>query len=132
MAEQSCAKATDCDYASVSLRPSVRSQMLIGYRCGPIVRILDDVLVNCQNAVTLESAHQLLRTLTLNQKFSGLMDTSEMLDDVLEGIGFGGLWQSSTFHVANDQERKCTVLTDRLIEVRWSSKHIDFTVANIL
>lgn len=90
---------------------------LTNCRSGPIIRILDDVLVTCQNTATLESAHELLRTLTSNHKFSGLMDTSEMLEDVLEGIGFGGLWQSSTFHVQNEQERKCTVLTDRLIEV---------------
>lgn len=40
-----------------------------------------------------------------------------MLEDVLDGIGFGGLWRSSTFHIANDQARQCTALTDRLIEV---------------
>jgi hypothetical protein len=67
--------------------------------------------------VTLESAHQLLRTLTSNSKFSGGVDTAEMLEDVLDGIGFGGLWRSSTFHVPNEQDRQCTALTDRLIEV---------------
>ena len=40
-----------------------------------------------------------------------------MLEDVLEGIGFGGLWRSSTFHQKNVHERQCTALTDRLIEV---------------
>ena len=67
--------------------------------------------------MTLESAHQLLRTLTSNPKFSGGVDTAEMLEDVLDGIGFGGLWRSSTFHVPNEQDRQCTALTDRLIEV---------------
>jgi neurofibromin 1 len=86
---------------------------------GPIIRILDDILVSCQNAATLESAHQLLRTLTSNQKFSGLIDTAEMLEDVLDGIGFGGLWRSSTFHAVNEHERQCTALTDRLIEVSY-------------
>lgn len=79
--------------------------------------MLDDLLISCQNAVTLESAHQLLRTITSNPKFSGGVDTAEMLEDVLEGIGFGGLWRSATFHVVNEHERQCTVLTDRLIEV---------------
>jgi len=79
--------------------------------------ILDDVLISCQNAVTLESAHQLLRTLTSNSKFSGGVDTAEMLEDVLDGIGFGGLWRSSSFHATNEQDRQCTALTDRLIEV---------------
>lgn len=55
--------------------------------------------------------------MTLNPKFSGSVDTTEMLEDVLEGIGFGGLWRSATFHVVNEQERQCTALTDRLIEV---------------
>ncbi len=67
--------------------------------------------------MTLESAHQLLRTLTSNPKFSGGVDTAEILEDVLDGIGFGGLWRSSTFHVANEQDKQCTALTDRLIEV---------------
>jgi len=53
----------------------------------------------------------------LNPKFSGGVDTTEMLEDVLDGIGFGGLWRSSTFHTPNEQERQCTALTDRLIEV---------------
>jgi len=96
--------------------------MLTCSRCGPVITILDDVLMSSQNAITLESAHQLLRTLTLNPKFSGGVDTTEMLEDVLDGIGFGGLWRSSTFHTSNDQERRqCTALTDRLIEVSFCS-----------
>lgn len=90
-------------------------------RCSHVIAILDDLLMSCQSAVTLESAHQLLRTLTSNPKFSGGVDTAEMLEDVLDGIGFGGLWRSSTFHVANEQDRQCTALTDRLIEVCYST-----------
>lgn len=90
---------------------------VILHLCGPVITILDDVLISCQNAVTLESAHQLLRTLTSNPKFSGGVDTAEMLEDVLDGIGFGGLWRSATFHSANEQDRQCTALTDRLIEL---------------
>jgi neurofibromin 1 len=86
-------------------------------RCEPIIAILDEVLLSCQNVTTLDSAHQLLRTLTLNPKFSGGVDTKEMLEDVLDGIGFGGLWRSTTFPSPNEQDRQCTVLTDRLIEV---------------
>lgn len=87
------------------------------YSCGPLLSILDDILISCQNTATLESAHQLFRTLTANPKFSNSTDTTEMLEEVLEGIGFGGLWRSSTFHVTNDLQRQCTSLTDRLIEV---------------
>lgn len=73
--------------------------------------------MSCQNAATLESAHQLMRTMTSNPRFSDAMDTAEMLEDVLDGIGFGGLWRSSTFHSQNEHERQCTALTDKLIEV---------------
>ena len=90
---------------------------MTAYSCGPVVRILDDILISCQNTATLEAAHQLLRTLTSNPKFSGGVDTAEMLEDVLDGIGFGGLWRSSSFHTTNEHERQCTALTDRLIEV---------------
>jgi len=63
-----------------------------------------------------------MRTITSNPKFSGGVDTAEMLEDVLEGIGFGGLWRSSTFHILNEHERQCTALTDRLIEVSSCTK----------
>jgi neurofibromin 1 len=87
------------------------------HSCVPLLGILDDVLISCQNTTTLESAHQLFRTLTAIPKFSNSADSTEMLDEVLEGIGFGGLWRSSTFHGTNDLLRQCTSLTDRLIEV---------------
>ncbi|PVH71158.1 hypothetical protein DL98DRAFT_660794 [Cadophora sp. DSE1049] len=98
-------------------RIALRRPTVILHLCGPIIRILDDILISCQNAVTLESAHLLMRTLTSNPKFSGGVDTSEMLEDVLDGIGFGGLWRSSTFHSVNEHDRQCTALTDRLIEL---------------
>jgi neurofibromin 1 len=65
-----------------------------------------------------------LRTLTSNPKFSGGVDTAEMLEDVLDGIGFGGLWRSSSFHTINEHERQCTALTDRLIEVRTPAQFL--------
>lgn len=98
-------------------RIAMKRPTVILHLCGPVIRVLDDILLSCQNAVTLESAHQLLRTLTSNPKFAGGVDTSEMLEDVLDGIGFGGLWRSSTFHAINEHERQCTLLTDRLIEL---------------
>ncbi|KAL2069744.1 hypothetical protein VTL71DRAFT_14423 [Oculimacula yallundae] len=98
-------------------RIATKRPTVLLHLCGPVIRILDDVLISCQNAVTLESAHLLMRTLTSNPKFAGGVDTSEMLEDVLEGIGFGGLWRSSTFHSANEHDRQCTALTDRLIEL---------------
>lgn len=63
----------------------------------------------------------LLRTLTTNPKLSDTVDTAQLLEDVLEDIGFGGLWVSSTFHNSTERDGHCTVLTDRLIEVSNTS-----------
>ncbi|KAG9237075.1 hypothetical protein BJ875DRAFT_533185 [Amylocarpus encephaloides] len=98
-------------------RVALKRPTVLLHLCAPILRILDYVILNSQNTATLESAHQLLRTITSNPKFSGGVDTAEMLEDVLDGIGFGGLWRSATFHSQNEHERQCTALTDRLIEL---------------
>lgn len=79
--------------------------------------LLDEVVMTGQNAATLEEAHHLLRTLTSNPRFSSMVDTAGMLEEVLEGVGFGGLWKSCSFHVGHGRDRECTALTDRLIEV---------------
>lgn len=68
--------------------------------------------------MTLEAAHQLMRSMTSNPKLSSGVDTTEMLEEVLEDIGFSGLWRSSTFLAYNEQDRQCAILTDRVIEVR--------------
>lgn len=86
-------------------------------RAGPITSILDDVLMSCQNSITLESAHQLLRTITSNPQFSAAMRDADVLDRVLGSIGFGGLWKNSTYQGHHEVARECTTLTDRLIEV---------------
>jgi neurofibromin 1 len=52
-----------------------------------------------------------------DQKIVGNHDTQEELDEMLDDIGFGGLWRSSSFLAYNDQDRKCAMLTGRLIEV---------------
>ncbi|TVY93314.1 Neurofibromin [Lachnellula willkommii] len=93
---------------------------IVLHLCAPVIRILDEILMSCQNAVTLESAHQLMRTMTSNPRFSDAIDSAEMLEDVLDGIGFGGLWRSATFHSQNEHERQCTALTDKLIEASSS------------
>jgi neurofibromin 1 len=56
--------------------------------------------------------------LTSNPKLFGSVDTARLLEEVLDDIGFSGLWRSSTFHAPNDQDKQCIALTDRLIEVR--------------
>jgi neurofibromin 1 len=86
-------------------------------RCGPIVSVLDDVLLHCQNSSTLESAHGLLQTLSSNPKFSHALETTGVLNEILEDMGFGGLWRSCSFNNAQEQDKRCFGLTEKLIEV---------------
>ncbi|TQS39320.1 hypothetical protein Golomagni_00158 [Golovinomyces magnicellulatus] len=96
---------------------AIKRPAVILHLCGHVIKILDNILTSCQNVATLESANQLLQTLTSNPKFSNGVDTTEMLQEVLDGIGFDGLWRSTTFHTQNDDDRQRTALTDRLIEL---------------
>jgi neurofibromin 1 len=93
-----------------------RSTVML-HLAGPVLRILDHLLMSCQNPATLEAAHTLLRTLTSDPKLGSGVDTSDMLEQVLDGIGFGGLWRSTTFRSMDDNDRQTTALTDRLIEL---------------
>jgi neurofibromin 1 len=85
--------------------------------CGPIVSILDDVLLHSQNSATLESAHALLRTLTTNTRFANSLESNGLLNELLEDMGFAGLWRSSSFNLSHDQDKQCFALTEKLIEV---------------
>ena len=95
-----------------------RSSLLTIPRFAPVIAILDELLLSCQNTSTLAAAHNLLRTLTSDAKILSAMNSAEALDEVLEEIGFGGLLRSSSFSTCNDQDKQCAILTDKLIEVR--------------
>ncbi|KAK3683544.1 hypothetical protein B0T22DRAFT_468139 [Podospora appendiculata] len=85
--------------------------------CGPIISILDDIVLHCQNSATLESAHALLQTLTSNPKFVSALDSTGMLNEILENMGFGGLWRSCSFTLSQEQDKQCFGLTEKLIEL---------------
>ncbi|EJT70411.1 hypothetical protein GGTG_11435 [Gaeumannomyces tritici R3-111a-1] len=80
----------------------------------PIISILDSILLNCQNSSTLESAHLLMQTLSS----SGIgLESSSMLDDILDELGFGGLW-SCSFNLAQENTpSEAFGLTEKLIEL---------------
>ncbi|KAK3950236.1 hypothetical protein QBC32DRAFT_376735 [Pseudoneurospora amorphoporcata] len=85
---------------------------------GPIITILDDIVLHCQNPTTLGSAHELLQTLTNNPQFSGAMEQAAKLNETLDGMGFGGLWRSCSFNLSHqEQDRQCFGLTEKLIEL---------------
>ncbi|KAI6503358.1 hypothetical protein MCOR13_005128 [Pyricularia oryzae] len=93
---------------------------------GPIHSILDSVLLHCQNSSTLESAHLLLQTLSGNPRLVSAQQQLEggagaaagILDDILEEMGFEGLWRSCSFNLAVDG-RECFSLTEKLIELTF-------------
>lgn len=85
--------------------------------CGPIISILDDMLLHCQNSATLESAHRLLQTLTFSSRFASALETTGRLNGILEDMGFEGIWRSCSLNLSHEQDKQCFVLTERLIEV---------------
>lgn len=80
--------------------------------------MLDDILLHCQNTSTLEAAYALLKTLSSNAKFSGALESgSSMLDEILEDMGFGGLWRSCSTRHGDGLDKQSVYLTEKLIEV---------------
>ncbi|KAI1099294.1 GTPase [Jackrogersella minutella] len=88
--------------------------------CPTISSFLDEVLLHGQSSTTLGSAHALLQTLSSNTKFTSALESNGMLNDILEDMGFEGLWRSSSFTHAQDPDKQCAILTEKLIEVSIS------------
>lgn len=80
--------------------------------------MLDNVLLHCQNSSTLESAHRLLQTLGSNPKFMAALNSPNILDEILEDMGFEGLWRSCSFNLSQEHDKRAFALTGKLIEVR--------------
>lgn len=108
--------------------------MVSPHSCSPILSILDDTILHCQNSATLESAHGLLQTLTSNPKFAAVLTDSSsssgragngplsasMLNEILEDIGFGGLWQFCSLNPTQEPDKQCFEQTEKLIDVSSS------------
>lgn len=92
---------------------------MLSNRCAPIISLLDDILLHCQSSATLEAAHALLQSLTSNPRFASSLESSTaVLNEILDDMGFAGLWKNCSFNLAGEQpDRKCFGLTEKLIEV---------------
>lgn len=76
---------------------------------------LEEILVSSQSQTMLKATHEVIRKIASDRRYSDRQGTQEVLDGILESIGFSGIWSSTTFkRTSNDQERMCV---DRLIEV---------------
>ncbi|KAI2615171.1 GTPase [Hypoxylon sp. NC1633] len=93
-------------------RPTV-----ILHLCPTIASFLDEVLLQCQNPSTLGAAHALLQTLSSNPKFINALESKGILNEILEDMGFEGLWRSSCFSHSQDSNKQCPLLTEKLIEL---------------
>ncbi|KAL7624760.1 Ras GTPase activating protein ira2 [Parahypoxylon ruwenzoriense] len=94
-------------------RPAV-----ILHLCPTIASFLDEILLHGQSAPTLGSAHALLQTLSSNSKFTSALESNGVLNEILEDMGFEGLWRSSSVAHFQDPDKQCSVLTEKLIEGR--------------
>jgi neurofibromin 1 len=97
--------------------PPVRSRPNELYRCGALQPILDEILLHGQNAATLGAAQALLRTLTVDNQLSEAMGVMHPLTDILDDMGFSGLWRSCSLGSMEDFSRECFDSTEKLIEV---------------
>lgn len=79
--------------------------------------ILDELLLQCQNSAALESAYDLLKALTSSPRFSGHLEQSGTLMNILEDMGFGGLWRMCSLNNSWEANTQCFALTEKLIEV---------------
>ncbi|KAI1762758.1 GTPase [Hypoxylon sp. FL1150] len=85
--------------------------------CPTIASFLDEILLHGQSSSTLGSAHALLQTLSSNPKFTSALESSGMLNEILEDMGFEGLWRSSSFTHVQEPDKQCSILTEKLIEL---------------
>lgn len=85
--------------------------------------ILDDVLLQGQDSDVMSAAHALLRTVTSNEELSDAMGSTRPFLQMLDGMGFGGLWQSPQ-DLDGNIKQECFDLTEKLIEVRLHLLHL--------
>ncbi|PNY29463.1 Pentafunctional AROM polypeptide [Tolypocladium capitatum] len=85
--------------------------------CGAMPSILDDVLLHGQESAALEAAHSLLRTLTSDRKYSAAMGSMQPLAEVLDELGFSGLWRYASQSSMEEVKQECFELTEKLIEL---------------
>ncbi|KAI0871616.1 GTPase [Hypoxylon argillaceum] len=87
--------------------------------CSAIASLLDQVLIHAQKPVPMKAAHELLRMVTSNPKFAAAKEDHDTLPEILEDMGFEGLWRSNSFLQSRDFDKQLIALTEKLIEVSF-------------
>ncbi|KAG5931494.1 hypothetical protein E4U60_006050, partial [Claviceps pazoutovae] len=84
--------------------------------CGALPSIIDDVLLHSQDTRALEAAHALLRTISSEQRYCEDLGSLRTFLDLLDEIGFGGLWREFGHLSSEAVTIDCFELTQKLIE----------------
>ncbi|KAI1428452.1 GTPase [Xylaria sp. FL1777] len=85
--------------------------------CPTITSLLGETLLNAQKPAAVKAAHGLLRIVTSNPKFAAAKESHDTLADILEDMGFEGLWRSNSFTQSQEFDKQLIGLTEKLIEV---------------
>ncbi|KAI0428177.1 GTPase [Xylaria sp. FL1042] len=85
--------------------------------CSTITALLDEVLVHAQKPAAVKAAHGLLRVITSDPNFADANEDDETIADILEDMGFEGLWRSNSFSQSQEFDKQLIGLTEKLIEL---------------
>ncbi|KAI0202508.1 GTPase [Astrocystis sublimbata] len=85
--------------------------------CSTITSLLDEVLLHAQRPEAMKAAHELLRMVTSNSQFSAAKEDDDIFDELLEDMGFDGLWRSNSLLQSRDFDKQLIGLTEKLIEL---------------
>lgn len=86
--------------------------------------LLDAALLFAQNPPAMKAAHDLLRIVTSNPKFAAAREDHDTLTEILEDMGFEGLWRSNSFLQSREFDKQLIGLTEKLIEVSLSTDQL--------
>lgn len=78
---------------------------------------LIDAALFAQKPAAMKAAHDLLRMVTSNPMFAAARDDHDTLTEIMEDMGFEGLWRFNAFSKSRDFDKQVIGLTEKLIEV---------------
>ncbi|KAI0156431.1 GTPase [Xylariaceae sp. FL1272] len=91
---------------------------VIGPLCSTITSMLEGVLLHAQKPEALKAAHTLLRLLMSDPKYIAARENSNDLNEILEDMGFEGIWRSnSVVLMEQEYDKQVIALTEKLIEL---------------
>jgi neurofibromin 1 len=82
-----------------------------------LVEDLEMILSTSHNSALLREVNALMCAVSKNPMFTNRKSMKKNLDLLLDGLGLGGIWTSTSFKSTKDREKRCAYLTDKLIEV---------------